>query len=91
MAQSVAKILQILRRWHGLWLEHFGDNTGAWMLFGLLLLAECGNYKTGNDLNRVCELLGENFTTENHFPRDEEEISNICSNHDPNNVEDDPP
>lgn len=38
--------------------EAFAANPLAWILFGLLILALYGSYRTGATLTRICHLVG---------------------------------
>jgi hypothetical protein len=51
---------------------------GAWFLFALLLVAEYGNYSRGQELDRICELLGPHDVSVLRPTTAREEIDNIC-------------
>ena len=53
--------------------EGFFRNPIAWVLLGMFLIAEYGNYQRGRDLTRVCELTGAAHDTR------KSELSTICS------------
>ena len=68
-------------------LSSFAENPVAWLLFGLLVVAEYGNYETGSQLSHVCTLVQP--TTEITAPAGDwldwqrsegAEIERICSN-----------
>ena len=62
----------------------FMENPVAWILAGLLALAECGNYQNGSDLRRVCDLLGNHVISGPHHPvTAKQEIDKICLDHEP--------
>jgi hypothetical protein len=61
------------------WLNaSFVRNPGIWILFGLLLIAEYGNWQRGEELSRLCELLGDHDISVGHPRTAREEIDNIC-------------
>jgi hypothetical protein len=63
--------------------ESFARNPATWVLFGLLVVAEWGNYETGRDLMRVCELIGSPVAFSPRPRTTEQEINNICVSHEP--------
>ena len=65
--------------------DGFIKNPAAWILFGLLVLAECGNYETGRDLRRVCDLAAPHIATvpDRYATTVEQKIDNICGRHEP--------
>jgi hypothetical protein len=69
--------------------ESFAKNPVAWFLLAACILAEYGNYTTGRDLNRVCDLLGDHVVWVAHPTTPRQEIDNICLDHDPDQVDPD--
>jgi hypothetical protein len=47
--------------------ESFKDNTGAWVLFGLLIVSIYGNYQNGHRLRLICGDI-QDMTREPPFP-----------------------
>jgi hypothetical protein len=68
--------------------ESLSKNPLAWLLAIAFVLAEYGNYRKGEDLRRICELLQERlpagYSTKPRTPM--EEVVKICSSHDPDDV-----
>lgn len=58
-------------------------NPVAWLLLALLALAECGNYRNGRDLERLCELTGAHDISvpERYALTPAQKIDNICAAH----------
>jgi hypothetical protein len=85
--------------------KSFANNTGAWLLFGALLLVAHGNYTIGSDLHKVCELITEddlqlcidgdcnvlaNDTLKMKYPKTiKQEISDVCEAREPDDTRDD--
>jgi hypothetical protein len=53
------------------------------ILLGLLAIAIYGNYQRGNELSRVCYLLGEHVASYGHPQTAQQEIDTICNSRDP--------
>jgi hypothetical protein len=69
----------------------FAANPLAWLLLGLLALALCGSYRTGRDLQRLCELTGNHIVSvpQRLTRTPQQEIDNICLAHAPQEPQDD--
>ena len=63
--------------------DGFIKNPFAWILAGLLIVAEFGNYQYGKDISRLCELTGPHDVSVPHPATTEQEIDNICIGHEP--------
>ena len=59
--------------------------AGVWVaiLVFLLIVSVHGNWRTGSDLQRVCELLGPHDVSIDHPRTAKQEIDNICIGHAP--------
>ena len=77
------KVAQRLSEW-------FFKNPLAWLLLGLFLLAEHGNYTGRQDLSRVCELLGEHTASYENPTTPRQEIDTICNRHAPDDQPENP-
>lgn len=55
-------------------------NPFAWVLFGMFVIAEYGNWQRGVELSRVCDLLGEHDVSVSNPRTARQEIDNICIN-----------
>lgn len=65
---------------HDKFLASFARNPVAWILLGLLLVAEWGNYQNGRDLRRVCDLVAPHIMTvpDRYATTVEQKVDNIC-------------
>ena len=61
-------------------------NMLAWLIFGLLVISVSGNRTTERDIQRLCLLLGDHDMSVKHPKTPQQEIDNICLNHEPNQV-----
>jgi hypothetical protein len=64
-------------------MEDRGRDLVILLLLGLLAVAVYGNYSTGRDLRRVCELTGPHDAMVRNPRTPREEIGNICVGHQP--------
>jgi hypothetical protein len=65
------------------WLGDFAWSPMAWILLGLFALAEVGNWHMGNEIARVCELLGQGDFASSPATLAKVEIEDICRNRTP--------
>ena len=61
----------------------FAWSPMAWILLGLFALAEIGNWQMGNEIARVCELLGQGDFAASPPTLAKEEIEGVCRNRAP--------
>jgi hypothetical protein len=61
----------------------FVANPVAWILFGLLALAQCRSYLTGRDLQTVCELTGPHNVSFENPVTERQQLDTICVRHEP--------
>jgi hypothetical protein len=63
--------------------EGFFKNPIAWILLGLLAVAEYRNYERGKELKRLCELTEPHDASHLHPQTSRQEINTICLRRDP--------
>jgi hypothetical protein len=64
-------------------LGDFAWSPMTWIFLGLFALAEVGNWQMGNEIARVCELLGQGALSTSAAGLAKEEIEGICRNRTP--------
>lgn len=61
----------------------FAAHTAAWLLFGLLLLAECGSYQIAGDMRRLCGLVQADDINRSWPSAERRKIDAICASREP--------
>jgi hypothetical protein len=63
--------------------QNLAKNPAVWILLGLFLIAEYGNWQRGAELTRLCDLLGNPDGLARHQTAAYREIVKICQSRQP--------